>query len=87
MVKACDEAERVVICCEAKPKKRYVAAPKARGLRMNEFGKINMVHLNVFWTSLPQEYYDQAKWRGTWEFDGGVIYESMQAITWIYLNG
>ena len=31
-----------------------------------------MVTLNVFWTR-PQEYYDQAKWRGTWEFDGGAF--------------
>ncbi len=31
-----------------------------------------MVHLNVFWTR-PQEYYDQAPWRGTWEFDGGAF--------------
>jgi UDP-N-acetyl-2-amino-2-deoxyglucuronate dehydrogenase len=36
------------------------------------FGRIHMVHLNVFWTR-PQEYYDQAKWRGTWELDGGAF--------------
>jgi UDP-N-acetyl-2-amino-2-deoxyglucuronate dehydrogenase len=34
------------------------------------FGKIYSVQVNVFWTR-PQEYYDAAKWRGTWEFDGG----------------
>ncbi len=31
-----------------------------------------MVHLNVFWTR-PQDYYDQASWRGTWEADGGAF--------------
>jgi len=31
-----------------------------------------MVHMNVFW-SRPQEYYDSAKWRGTWELDGGAF--------------
>ena len=31
-----------------------------------------MVNINVFWTR-PQEYYDSAKWRGTWEFDGGAF--------------
>jgi UDP-N-acetyl-2-amino-2-deoxyglucuronate dehydrogenase len=31
-----------------------------------------MVQLNVFWTR-PQSYYDSAKWRGTWEFDGGAF--------------
>ncbi|MEX2353823.1 MAG: Gfo/Idh/MocA family oxidoreductase [Gammaproteobacteria bacterium] len=36
------------------------------------FGRIYMVTVNVFWTR-PQEYYDQARWRGTWEFDGGAF--------------
>ena len=36
------------------------------------FGRIYMVSINVFWTR-PQEYYDQATWRGTWEFDGGAF--------------
>ena len=31
-----------------------------------------MVNINVFWTR-PQEYYDSAKWRGTWELDGGAF--------------
>jgi UDP-N-acetyl-2-amino-2-deoxyglucuronate dehydrogenase len=30
------------------------------------------VHSNVFWNR-PQAYYDQDKWRGTWEFDGGAF--------------
>ena len=38
----------------------------------NRFGKIYMVNVNVFWTR-PQSYYDQASWRGTWEFDGGAF--------------
>lgn len=36
------------------------------------FGRIFSVAVNVFWTR-PQEYYDSAKWRGTWEFDGGAF--------------
>jgi len=36
------------------------------------FGRIYMVNLNVFWTR-PDEYYNSAKWRGTWEFDGGAF--------------
>ena len=31
-----------------------------------------MVNVNVFWNR-PQEYYDSARWRGTWEFDGGAF--------------
>lgn len=41
-------------------------------VQQNRFGKIYMVNVNVFWTR-PQSYYDQAKWRGTWEFDGGAF--------------
>lgn len=36
------------------------------------FGKIYFAQINVFWTR-PQAYYDQASWRGTWEFDGGAL--------------
>lgn len=36
------------------------------------FGKLYMSVVNVFWTR-PQEYYDSAVWRGTWEFDGGAF--------------
>jgi UDP-N-acetyl-2-amino-2-deoxyglucuronate dehydrogenase len=36
------------------------------------FGRIYMVTINVFWTR-PQDYYSQASWRGTWEFDGGAF--------------
>ena len=31
-----------------------------------------MISINVFWQR-PQSYYDQAKWRGTKEFDGGAL--------------
>ena len=41
-----------------------------KAIDKGRFGKIYMVQSNVFWTR-PQEYYDSAKWRGTWEFDGG----------------
>ena len=43
-----------------------------RAVEEKRFGKICMVHLNVFWTR-PQSYYDQGGWRGTWEFDGGAF--------------
>ena len=38
----------------------------------NRFRKIYLVQINVFWTR-PQSYYDSAKWRGTWELDGGAL--------------
>ncbi len=43
-----------------------------RAVVQRRFGRIYMVNVNVFW-SRPQEYYDQAPWRGTWEFDGGAF--------------
>jgi len=43
-----------------------------RAIDQGRFGRIFMVSANVFWTR-PQEYYDSAKWRGTWEFDGGAF--------------
>jgi UDP-N-acetyl-2-amino-2-deoxyglucuronate dehydrogenase len=36
------------------------------------FGRIYLANATVRW-SRPQEYYDSAAWRGTWEFDGGAI--------------
>jgi UDP-N-acetyl-2-amino-2-deoxyglucuronate dehydrogenase len=41
-------------------------------VEQGRFGRIYMVNINVFWTR-PQEYYDSARWRGTWEFDGGAF--------------
>ncbi len=43
-----------------------------KAIEDKRFGRIFMVNVNVFWTR-PQDYYDQAKWRGTWEFDGGAF--------------
>src|SRR3546814_20597253 len=43
-----------------------------RAVEAGRFGRIHLVALNVFWTR-PQDYYDAAKWRGTWEFDGGAL--------------
>jgi len=41
-------------------------------IEKGRFGKISMINSNVFWQR-PQDYYDQDKWRGTWEFDGGAL--------------
>lgn len=43
-----------------------------RALEAGRFGRIHIITSNVFWTR-PQDYYDQAPWRGTWEFDGGCL--------------
>lgn len=43
-----------------------------RALEAGRFGRLSMLTANVFWTR-PQSYYDEARWRGTWEFDGGCL--------------
>jgi UDP-N-acetyl-2-amino-2-deoxyglucuronate dehydrogenase len=43
-----------------------------RAFEEGRFGQIYMITSNVFWTR-PQDYYDMAPWRGTWELDGGAF--------------
>jgi len=71
MVRACDEAGVRLFVVKQNRRNTTLQLLK-RAVEEKRFGKINMVHLNVFWTR-PQAYYDQAKWRGTWEFDGGAF--------------
>jgi len=71
MVKACDDAGVKLFVVKQNRRNSTLQLLK-RAVDEKRFGKIHMVHLNVFWTR-PQEYYDQAKWRGTWEFDGGAF--------------
>ena len=71
MVRACDKAGVHLFVVKQNRLNSTLQLLK-RAVEEKRFGKIHMVHLNVFWTR-PQEYYDQAKWRGTWEFDGGAF--------------
>ncbi|KAA6184821.1 Gfo/Idh/MocA family oxidoreductase [Thiohalocapsa marina] len=71
MVKACDEAGVHLFVVKQNRRNATLQLLK-RAVEEKRFGRIHLVHLNVFW-SRPQAYYDQAKWRGTWEFDGGAF--------------
>jgi UDP-N-acetyl-2-amino-2-deoxyglucuronate dehydrogenase len=71
MVKACDKAGVHLLVVKQNRRNSTLQLLK-RAVEEKRFGNIKMVHLNVFWTR-PQDYYDQAKWRGTWEFDGGAF--------------
>lgn len=71
MVRACDEA-RVRFFVVKQNRRNTTLQLVKRAIDENRFGRIYMVHLNVFW-SRPQAYYDQARWRGTWELDGGAF--------------
>ncbi|MDE1485010.1 Gfo/Idh/MocA family oxidoreductase [Xenorhabdus bovienii] len=71
MVKAADKAGKRLFVVKQNRLNATLQLLK-RAVEEQRFGQINMVHLNVFWTR-PQDYYDQAAWRGTWEFDGGAF--------------
>jgi UDP-N-acetyl-2-amino-2-deoxyglucuronate dehydrogenase len=71
MVKACDRAGVRMFIVKQNRRNTTLQLLK-RAMDEGRFGKIYMVNLNVFWTR-PQEYYDSAKWRGTWELDGGAF--------------
>jgi len=71
MVRACDEAGVRLFVVK---QNRYQPALQLlkRALQEGRFGRVFMVSMNIFWTR-PQTYYDQAPWRGTFEFDGGAL--------------
>ena len=71
MVKAADRAGKRLFVVKQNRLNATLQLLK-RATSEKRFGKIHMVHLNVFWTR-PQDYYDQAEWRGTWEQDGGAF--------------
>ena len=71
MVKACDEAGVRLFVVKQNRRNATLQLLK-KAIEQDRFGKIYSVAMNVFWTR-PQEYYDSAKWRGTWEFDGGAF--------------
>lgn len=71
MVSACDQAGVRLFVVKQNRHNATLQALK-NAIDNNRFGRIYMVNLNVFWTR-PQEYYDSAAWRGTWEFDGGAL--------------
>jgi UDP-N-acetyl-2-amino-2-deoxyglucuronate dehydrogenase len=71
MVRACDQVGVKLFVVKQNRRNATLQLLK-QALDQGRFGKIYSVALNVFWTR-PQEYYDSAKWRGTWEFDGGAF--------------
>jgi UDP-N-acetyl-2-amino-2-deoxyglucuronate dehydrogenase len=72
MVRACDDANVRLFVVKQNRRNTTLQLLK-RAVTEKRFGRIHMVHLNVFWTR-PQSYYDQGNgWRGTWEFDGGAF--------------
>ncbi|MBI5138144.1 MAG: Gfo/Idh/MocA family oxidoreductase [Nitrospirae bacterium] len=71
MVRACDEAHVRLFVVKQNRRNATLRLLK-QAMEEKRFGRIHMVQINVFW-SRPQEYYDSARWRGTWELDGGAF--------------
>jgi len=71
MVNACDR-ENVHLFVVKQNRRNATLQLLKTAIEKKRFGRIYMVNMNVFWTR-PQSYYDQAKWRGTWELDGGAF--------------
>lgn len=71
LVQACDDAGVRLFVVKQNRLNPPVQLVK-RALDKGRFGRLYMGNCTVRWTR-PQDYYDQAPWRGTWEFDGGAF--------------
>lgn len=71
MIKACDKSGGKLFI--VKQNRFNVPVIKLRqALEQGRFGKLILGTVRVRWCR-PQDYYDQAPWRGTWAMDGGVL--------------
>lgn len=71
LVQACDGAGVRLFVVKQNRLNATVQLVK-RALDKGRFGRLFLANTTVHW-SRPQSYYDQAPWRGTWEFDGGAF--------------
>jgi len=76
-----EEADEIIASCDEYNTKIFVVhqnryntpVRKAReALEQGRFGKLVLGTVRVRWKR-DQAYYDSAKWRGTWSYDGGVF--------------
>lgn len=85
LIRTCDQ-EKVKLFVVKQNRLNTTMQLLKRAVDKNRFGKIYMIQSNVFWQR-PQSYYDMAKWRGTWEFDGGSFMNQashyVDAIQWL----
>ena len=71
LVRACDTAKVHLFVVKQNRLNAPVQMLK-RAVEKGRFGRLYLGNCTVRWAR-PQEYYDQAPWRGTWEFDGGAF--------------
>jgi UDP-N-acetyl-2-amino-2-deoxyglucuronate dehydrogenase len=88
LIKACDD-NHVKLFVVKQNRLNSTMQLLKRAVDKNRFGRIYTAQANVFWQR-PQSYYDAAKWRGTWEFDGGAYMNQashyVDAIYWLLGN-
>jgi len=71
MIAACDRHRTRLFVVKQNRFNRPVMALR-RALEAGRFGRLVLGTVRVRWCR-PQSYYDAAKWRGTWAYDGGVL--------------
>jgi len=71
LIRACDEANVRLFVVKQNRLNSTIQLVK-RALDKGRFGRIYVVNTTVRWTR-PQDYYDQASWRGTRALDGGAF--------------
>ncbi|HKW12815.1 MAG TPA: Gfo/Idh/MocA family oxidoreductase [Gemmatimonadaceae bacterium] len=71
LVKTCDDAGVFLFVVKQNRLNPPVQLLR-RAVDKGRFGRIYLANTTVRWQR-PQDYYDTAPWRGTWEFDGGAI--------------
>ncbi len=71
LVRACDDNGRHLFVVKQNRLNATIQLVR-RAIDKGRFGRMYMANATVRWAR-PQEYYDQAPWRGTWEFDGGAF--------------
>ncbi len=76
-----ESVDRLIAACRAADRRLFTVlqnrlnptvALMRRALDRGRFGRLLFGQANVLWTR-PQDYYDQAPWRGTWALDGGAF--------------
>ncbi|MBA3657617.1 MAG: Gfo/Idh/MocA family oxidoreductase [Gemmatimonadaceae bacterium] len=71
LVKACDDAGVHLFVVKQNRLNPPIQLLK-KAVDTGRFGRIFMANCTVRWAR-PQDYYDQAPWRGTWKYDGGAF--------------
>ncbi len=71
LINACDDAGVQLMVVKQNRLNPAIKLLK-RAVDKGRFGRLYMGNATVRW-SRPQSYYDEDRWRGTWEFDGGAF--------------